>query len=149
MPESDLRARALRLLARREHSRAELRAKLALGVEDAEAAEAIDRLLDALEGERLLSDARYAQARVESRAARYGNARLRQELRQCGIEGEAATAALAAGGNERERCRAVWLKKYGTAASDAAERAKQMRFLQTRGFAMETIRQVITGIEDT
>lgn len=141
----DLRLRALRLLARREHSRAELQQKLA---GHAESAEALENLLDALESERLLSDQRYASQRVAVRAGRVGNARLKQELKAQGIEGEALTAALAEGGDESERCRAVWNKKFGAPPENAEGRARQMRFLQYRGFSSEAIRRVLSGIEE-
>lgn len=144
MPDLDLRARALRALSRREHSRVQLRAKLAPA---AESAEQLEQLLDTLENQQLLSDPRYAAARVRCRAGSYGNARLRLELRAQGITGEAASTALAESGDELLRCQNVWQKKYDKIAIDAAERAKQMRFLQTRGFAAEIIRQVISGIE--
>jgi regulatory protein len=138
----DLRARALRLLARREHSRAELQKKLAPHAES-EAQVAV--LLDALQAQCLLSDERYAGQRVAARAGRFGNARLEQELRGAGV-GEAETeAALAAGGDEGERCRAVWIKKFGTAPASLEERAKQTRFLQYRGFSSAAIRRVLRG----
>ena len=50
--------------------------------ESEEQLERLDALLDDLAGRRLLSDARYAEMRVSSRSARYGNARLAQELKQ-------------------------------------------------------------------
>ena len=70
----DLRVRALQLLARRDFSRAELRARLAA---DAGSAEELDIVLDTLQADRLLSDRRYASQRVIARAGRYGNGRLR------------------------------------------------------------------------
>ncbi|MBF1163582.1 MAG: regulatory protein RecX, partial [Dechloromonas agitata] len=78
----DLRVRALQLLTRRDYSRAELKSKLA---PHAESEEELDAVLDTLQNERLLSDARYAAQRVVARAGRYGNARLKQELRQKGV----------------------------------------------------------------
>jgi regulatory protein len=137
-----LRERALRLLARREHARVELQRKLA---PHAESAEQLAQLLDDLTARRLLSDERYAEMRMHSRAARYGNARLAHELRQQGVADEVAEAAIADSGDETERARAVWRKKFAALPGDAAERAKQARFLQSRGFAMAIILRVLKG----
>ena len=140
----DLRVRALQLLSRRDHSRAELKARLA-GV--AEAEEEIDAVLDALQAERLLSDHRYASQRVSARGARYGDARLRQELRQRGVGDEEIAAALPDAGDETARCRGVWEKKFGCLPESPEERARQARFLQHRGFSGEAIRRVMRGDE--
>jgi len=136
----DLRVRALAWLARREHSRAELGRKLAAY---AESEDEVERLLDSLEAERLLSDGRYASERAAVRGLRYGNLRLKQELQAQGVDGETLAAALAGSGDERERCRAVWAKKFGVLPASAEERARQMRFLQYRGFSPESIRSVL------
>lgn len=144
MPES-LRARALGYLARREHSRAELRRKLAA---HAESAEMLDALLDELEKGRQLSDKRYAEARVVVRSGRYGNGRLAQELRQAGVDDEAIGLALASGEDEMARCRAVWQKKFGVLPGTLPERMKQERFLQYRGFSRDSIRQVLLGLSE-
>ncbi|HZX30531.1 MAG TPA: recombination regulator RecX [Rhodocyclaceae bacterium] len=145
MPDS-LRVQALKVLARREYSRAELRAKLA---PHAESEEQLDSLLDALQAERLLSDQRYANQRVIARAGRFGNSRLKQELRTHGVGDEDIAAAMEeSGGDETERCRAVWNKKFGHPPASAEERAKQMRFLQYRGFSADAIRRVLKGEEE-
>ncbi len=143
--DGSLRERALRLLARREHSRAELARKLTA---HAESAEALAVVLDDLEARRLLSDARYVEMRLNARSARFGNARLAQELRtQGGVDGELVETALADCGDELARARQVWQRKFGDrpAPADAAGRAKQMRFLTSRGFSGETIRRVLRG----
>ena len=136
----DLRVRALQLLTRRDHSRAELKSKLAA---EAESAEQLDAVLDTLEAERLLCDQRYASQRVVARARRYGNGRLKQELRQSGVSDEDIAAALPEGGDEVERCQIVWSRKFGELPQTPEERARQMRFLQYRGFSGETIKQTM------
>ncbi len=141
----DLRVAALRLLARRDYSRAELGARLATG---AESPDQLDALLDALEAEQLLSDQRYACQRVATRGTRLGNARLCQELRASGVDDAAIAAALPEAGDEAGRCRAVWAKKFGAPPGDAAERARQMRFLQYRGFSSDAIRRALAGEDD-
>jgi regulatory protein len=129
----------LHWLARREHSRQELARKLA----DHGTREEIDAMLAQLESEGLLSDARYAEAYLRSHGERFGAARLRQVLREKGIAAEVAAAPLAELGDELERARAVWLKKYGELPRDPREWARQARFLQSRGFAPELIRRLL------
>src|ERR1035437_8841868 len=99
-----LRERALRLLARREHSRVELARKLA---PHAESAEAVELLLDDLSARRLLSDERYVEMRMNTRGARFGNARLAYEFRTQGVAGELVDAALSSGPDELARAREV------------------------------------------
>lgn len=144
-PLAALRVAALRLLTRRDHSRAELTAKLAA---QAESAEQLEQVLDRLQAEWLLSDHRFASQRVAARAGRYGNARLKQELRQQGVGDEDIAAVLPEGGDETARCRSVWAKKFGQLASSPEQRAKQMRFLQYRGFSGDAIRQVMRGVDE-
>lgn len=139
-----LRERAIRMLARREHARAELARKLA---PYAESAEEVDILLDDLTARRLLSDARYVEARVGARRARFGDARLGFELRMQGVADELVDAALAGGEDELTRARQIWEKKFAgkPCAGDAHERARQSRFLMSRGFSAETVRRVLRG----
>ena len=140
----DLRVRALQCLTRRDHSRAELHAKLAI---HAQSEEELAAVLEALQAEHLLSDSRYASQRAAARGTRYGNGRLRQELRQKGVSDPDIEAALPEAGNEGERCRAIWGKKFGHPPQSAEERAKQMRFLQYRGFSADAIRQALRGAD--
>lgn len=136
-----LRSRALAILARREHSRAELRRKLAAFNTDAALVEGV---LDELTARRLVSDERYAEARSDSLARKFGSARIEQELRAKGVSRAlAANAVAGARGTEVERARAVWTKRFGVAPRDALEKARQMRFLQGRGFSFDAIRQVL------
>ena len=142
---TDLRLRALQYLTRREYSRAELRSKLA---GQAESEPALDQVLDTLQNERFLSDERFARQRVLARSTRYGDGRLRQELRQRGVSDEDIDAALPEAGDEASRCQAIWAKKFGRPPESAQERAKQIRFLQYRGFSMSTIQQTLRGLEE-
>ena len=138
-----LKGRALRLLAQREHSRAELQAKLAPHVLEAEDLAA---LLDALEAGDFINPQRVADSVVYRRAPRLGTQRVLQELRRKGLDEDlvrAAAPGLAA--SELERARAVWRQRFGAApeAVTVQERARQMRFLASRGFAAEVVRQVV------
>lgn len=142
---SELRKRAIRLLAQREHARAELVRKLAAHGTP----EQIDSVLNELARAGLQSDARFAESYVRSQANRLGTARLCQTLRRKGVAGELVEAQVAALPDEQERVHAVWAKKYGTAPIDPRERARQARFLQGRGFSVEIIRQLLKGIDAT
>ena len=110
----------------------------------AELAAEVDALLDWLQAERFLCDARFVESRVNVRSPRYGNLRIRQELSQHGAVLDAGTAELLKD-SEFARARAVWLRKYGGSASTLQERARQMRFLAGRGFSAEAIRRVMRG----
>ena len=141
LPPAKLRLKAIAMLARREHSRAELRGKLKRFSSDAEA---IDEVLDALAAGDYLSDERAAASISRVRGARYGSLRVANDLRSKGIGGDLATATLAAlKSTEAERAQALWQQKFGDAPTDANERARQMRFLQARGFAFDLIRKTV------
>jgi regulatory protein len=144
-----IKSRALRYLAQREHSRAELQRKLARFVEDTSEHSApalIAAALDELTAHDLLSDDRTAQSVLRSQGQRYGARRLQQTLQAKGLAAELVADTLAqARGTELQRAQAVWLRRYGVPAATAAERAKQMRFLAGRGFGGDTIRSVMKG----
>jgi len=144
--EKSLLARALGHLARREHSRAELRRKLA---SHAESADDVDRLLDELEAKKLLSDRRFTEVMARSRGERFGAARVRQELRSRGVGDPLVREAVGAlARTELQRAREVWRKKFDSPPADAAERARQMRFLAQRGFSADVIRRVVGGRDE-
>jgi regulatory protein len=142
-----LKARALRYLAAREHSRIELGRKLA---RHAQAGDDVEALLDSLEQAKLLSQERFAESLLHRRAARFGNSRILSELQSHGIEGQALSDIRSAlGQDEIERVREVWRKKFGKNPDDANERAKQIRFLMQRGFSSHAIQAALrTAIEE-
>jgi len=141
--EKSLLARALGYLARREHSRSQLSRKLS---PFAETVEQLQRLLDELESKKLLSDRRFTDVLARSRGERFGAARIRQELRAHGIDDSLVREAVGdLARTELQRARAVWRRKFGTPPADAAERARQMRFLAQRGFSGEVIRRIVGG----
>lgn len=157
-PESSLRTRAIKYLARREYSRAELREKLLPYVQAAEdfeqASESsepddLDSLLDDLTARGWLSDARAATQLLHARRSRFGTQRITHELRQKGIAEELISAAMPAlKESELEAARAVWQRKFGTLPQDDKEKARQMRFLQSRGFGFDVIFQVLRSEPD-
>ena len=147
-----VKGRALRYLSQREHSRLELKRKLARHVtatEDDSAQVLIARALDELAAAGLLSDARAAASVLASQGQRYGVRRLKQTLQFKGLDAELVSATLNEARNtEVERARAVWRRRFGVPPADAAERARQMRFMAGRGFECEVILRVVQGAED-
>ncbi len=133
-----LKARALRYLSAREHSRQELAGKLGRYANDGED---VDALLNELEAAGWLSDARFSDAMVRRRSTRMGNSRILHELRTHGIDGvtlQEIKQSLER--DEGERAVEVWRKKFGQPPTDVKERARQMRFLQQRGFSHSAIK---------
>ena len=141
MGEPSLRERALRHLARRDHSRAELARKLAAHGD----ADQIDAVIERMGELGLQSDTRYAEAFVRGKAGRFGASRLRSELARRGIERELIDEAITSEcvESEAERARAVLRSRFSLPPADAREWARQARFLQTRGFAPDLIRKLL------
>lgn len=136
-----LKARAIGLLSRREHSRNELRRKLAAHCEDP--AE-LDTLLNELERGNWLSQERFAESLVHRRASRHGLRRIMQELRQHELPEETlAGVAEKLRATEPARAREVWEKRFGSAPADAKEYARQLRYMAARGFSAETLRRIL------
>ena len=138
-----LKARALKYLASREHSRLELARKLGRYAQEGDDVEA---LLDWLEAGKFLSQSRFSESLVHRRTTRFGNSRILSELQSHGIDGEALQDIKAGlGQDETARAREVWRKRFGQPPVDATERAKQMRFLQQRGFSSSAIQAAMRG----
>ncbi|MFG6412369.1 recombination regulator RecX [Roseateles sp. DC23W] len=167
-----LKARAIGLLAQREHSRTELKRKLlriqqqqsqrALQAVKAAAAEAgateedddaaiaaeagevaIDTLLDALAADGYLDESRFVESRLHVRAGRFGTQRIQQELAQHGLRLDAEQQAMLRA-SELERAREVWHKRFGEEpARESTEQARQTRFLLARGFAPDVVRRLL------
>ncbi|HZM45099.1 MAG TPA: recombination regulator RecX [Burkholderiales bacterium] len=138
-----LRARALKLLARREHTRRELERKLAADAADPGEIEAV---LEEFETRGWLSESRVTEQLVHARKSRYGARRIERDLRDRGVSEDAVAAAVSGlKEGELERARAVWQRKFKRPAAGPQERARQVRFLQGRGFELEVIFKVIKG----
>lgn len=136
-----LRARALEYLARREHSRAELERKLAAHLEEGED---LPALLDDFEKRGWVSEARVVEQVIHGRRGKFGAARIARELRDKGISPELIGDSMARlQESELDAARAVWRKKFGGLPGSASERAKQIRFLQGRGFGLEVILELL------
>ena len=138
-----LKGRALRLLSQREHSRAELERKLA---PHEEVPGELAKALDELQARDFINDGRAVDSLVNRRAGKLGSARIKQELATKGLSGEAVAEALESlKDTEFSRAHEVWRKKFGNPAQDPQEKAKQLRFLITRGFNAEVVRRVVKG----
>jgi regulatory protein len=152
MPKVSPYTAAVRLLSMREYGRRELQAKLlSKGFATAD----VEELLDSLEQQGLLSDARFVDAFVRSRGNRgYGPRRIEAELRERGISDELSDERIAAGPSEEEtdwvaRAAEVRCRKFGEELpKDFQERAKQMRYLEYRGFTHDQIYAVFKRNND-
>ena len=144
-----LKGRALRYLAAREHSRAELATKLSRHVGPEDDPDAVARVLDELAAKGFIDEARVAESVLHHRAGRLGGARVLQELRAKGLPDEVvADAAAQLRSTELARAQAVWRRKFGQPPADAAERARQLRFLAARGFSGDVARRALGGAAD-
>jgi regulatory protein len=141
-----LKGRALRLLAAREHSRAELEHRLQrFETTPGE----LTSVLDELQAKGFINEARVVQSVVHRRAERLGTQRVRAELQSKGLPPELVAEAVdGLRATEESRAREVWRRKFGQPASEPRERAKQMRFLAARGFSGEAIRRVVAGADE-
>jgi regulatory protein len=136
---AELKARALRYLVRREHSRQELARKLA---PHAESSDLLEKLLSELENRKQLSDERYAQTRAHSLSRKYGAAKIRHDLRSRGISDDISGRA-SSDTNDLETAKKILNRKYREPAATREEKAKRARFLQGRGFSFDIIRRLI------
>ena len=141
-----VKARAVSLLAQREYSRQELTDKLTAAQASPEE---VEQALAQLEAKGLVNDARVVETLVNRRSSKLGASRLRQELQAKGVSAELVAETMAGlKGSELARAQAVWQKKFGQLAATSAERNKQARFLASRGFSGDVVRQVVAGLSD-
>ena len=145
-PPISLKGRALRLLSAREHSRAELERKL---IRFEEVPGTLAQALDELQAKHFIDEQRVLDSVVHRRAARLGAARIQRELQGKGLAPQAVADAVShLRATELMRAREVWRKRFGEPAIDLQTRARQMRFLASRGFGGEVIRRVVAGADE-
>ncbi len=145
-PGLSLRAQALSLLARREYSKQELARRLLQYTEDADE---IPPLIEEFEQRGWLSEKRVVEQVMATRRRRFGSQKIAHELRQKGLSEEViAGARESLKVSELESAREVWRRKFPVPPANASEKARQMRFLQGRGFSLDIIRKVIAGADD-
>ena len=139
-----LKGRALRLLSNREHSRLELAQKLK---SHAQSEEELAQTLEWLQTKGFINEQRVLESVVYRRSPKLGYARIARELQDKGLAAPAvAQAVKELKETEAERAKMVWLKKFKTPALDAGDKAKQMRFLMSRGFAPSVVVQVLSAV---
>ena len=161
-----LKARALRLLSMREYSRKGLAAKLEESVarmlklkpaeEDSEEIAQtnplnvqIEAVLDDFEARGWLSDERFAEALVRRRSERFGARKIQDELTQAGVDSSKTVALIKTlKETEYQRAHELWLRKFGALASEQKERARQYRFLASKGFSSAVVAKVVAGRSD-
>ncbi|HQU99086.1 MAG TPA: recombination regulator RecX [Nitrosomonas sp.] len=144
----NLETRAMRYLVRREYSRQELAQKLSTNANASDSQE-LETVLDALEQKGFLSAQRVVEQTAHLRRARYGSQRIIHELKTKGIDAhliDEIVPTLQA--TENETASTVWQKKFGRLPATREEYAKQMRFMMSRGFSVETVRKILTPADD-
>ena len=170
-----LKARGLALLAQRDHSRIELKRKLmrharaeverdrASGHRGDEgepnvhsgsdsdavvvvpAADRVAEVLDWLQSHRYLSEERFAESRVNARAPKFGNLRIRLELSQHGVT-LTPEALQQLTQTEFDRAREVRQRKFDMPPANAIEQARQARFLAARGFSADVVGRLMRQV---
>ena len=142
-PPKSLKARAVGFLARREYSRSELRDKLvATGATRDEA----DAVLDEIAAQGYLSDTRFAKALVRQKTGAMSKRAISASLKAKGVDADVAAAALAASEvDDEDAMVALWRRKFGAPPANDREKARQVRFLQRRGFALSAIFKLLRG----
>lgn len=129
------------MLARREYSRSELRAKLT-GQRDGSGPDLseIDAVLDELATRGFLSDARFAQQFATQKSGDYSKRAIGASLKARGVEGEAAADALAGVEiDDQDALVALWRRRFRNPPANDKEKGRQVRFLQSRGFSLSAI----------
>jgi regulatory protein len=144
------RARAVYFLSRREYSRSELRARLIVSLRETPVTtEMIDEALDFMAKNRWQSDERFVQQTVKVKGAKFGLSRVKHELNQHHLPAEIVAEQLdSLAQTEVSRAREVWQRKFGQPPVDMKERAKQVRFMASRGFSFDVIKKAMSGIDD-
>ena len=133
---------AVGLLARRDYGSGELAGKLG---ERGFALPVIEPLIEALRARHLLDDERYAEHFVQYRLGRgQGPMRIRRELSQAGVTETLIEAVLASVGDWADIARQVRRRRFGAKPPASwAEKGRQGRFLQYRGFSNDHIRSAL------
>ena len=132
-----LKAQAVRLLARREYARDDLEQRL---IAKGAVRDEVVAVLDELSSQGLLSNERFAHALVAQKSGSYSRRSIRGELKRKGVSGEAIDGALDDAPVEDDAAMlALWQRRFGTPPANDREKARQIRFLQSRGFELSAI----------
>lgn len=145
-PVISLKARALRYLSMREHSRMELERKLARYAEEGDDVAAV---LDFLEAAKYLSGERFSEFLVNRRQARFGNNRILAELQSHGLDAQdIENVKEELKESEAERAIQILHRKFPHAPKDHQEKMKQAAFLQQRGFSSRSTQAALRAPRD-
>lgn len=124
-------------LARREYSRAELRDKL---IAAGAGRDEVDVVLDEITALGYLSDTRFANALVRQKTGAMSTRAITASLKAKGVTADVASAAIAESEiDDHDVMVALWSRKFGAPPANDREKARQVRFLQSRGFALSAI----------
>ncbi len=140
---------ALAALARREHRRAELERQLGRVLQPEETVQDLRQVLDRLQARGLLSDRRMAEALVRTRASRYGRLRIAQELNRRGVDRDTIAGVLPPSEDQQSVAAELWRRKFGRPPASLQERARQTRYLASRGFSLSVIGRVLSGADSS
>jgi regulatory protein len=145
-----LRQRALDYLGKREYSYAELGQKLKTYLEEDESFEQITEILEDFKTRGWLSDARFTEQIVHARSHKFGASKIANELREKGVASDLIDTAIEQiKENELENATEIWRKKFKQAPSSREDWARQARFLQSRGFGFDVIKNVLNSKHDS
>ncbi len=134
----------MRLLARREYARGDLEQRL---LAKGAARDELAAVLDELSAQGLLSNERYARALVTQKSGSYSRRSIRSELKRKGVSGEAIEGALVDAVIEDDAAlAALWQRRFGAPPANDREKARQIRFLQSRGFELSAILKMLRGL---
>lgn len=141
----ELVSRSLTMLSRRDLARSEFVAKLlAAGYEKND----VQAAADWCQAQGFLNESRFAEGTARRLAHKYGASRVARSLRDKGVAADAIAEVLPdLQDSDFARAREIWARKFHGPAADAGGRAKQVRFLQARGFTYATIKLVLAGTD--
>jgi regulatory protein len=144
---AQLRLAAMNMLARREYSAQELRQKLSQKSSDQRL---VEQVIQGLIDDGLQSDQRFTEAFTKMRLNQgKGSAKVRFDLKQKGIASGLIDTYVDSEGDQWQEAliRLIERRFSGQMANDPREKAKQLRFLQSRGFTPEQIRRVLSSVD--
>lgn len=144
-PSKRLKSRALYYLAKREYSASELKEKLkTFTIELNLNQDDLGNLIAELQKQNLQSDDRFCESYINSKKNKFGILRLQHDLAQKGISEDIISIYInSLRDDEYNFALGVWQKKFDAPAKDQNEKAKQIRFMQGRGYGYEIINKII------
>jgi len=142
-----LKKRALYYLSKRDYCRVELRRKILAHSEFLEISKAdLELVLDGLEEKDWLSDNRFSEQFVLSKKRKFGARKIAHELKLRGVDESIISRVLKdIKSDEFLLAKKIWEKKFNQIPITIDEKAKQIRFMQSRGIEVVIIHQILSG----